>query len=45
MISHVFVDTPLLALLTLSTSEYAIDCDVPLSRSFKVNETGSTAVM
>jgi hypothetical protein len=44
MINHVFVETPP-ALLTLSTSEYAIDCEAPAFESFRINETGSTEVI
>jgi len=44
IINHVFVETPP-ALLTLSTSEYAIDCDVPAFGSLRLKETGSTEVI
>jgi hypothetical protein len=45
MINHVFVETPSPALLTLSTSEYAIDCDVPAFETLRLKETGSTEVI
>jgi len=45
MINQVFVETPPLALLTLSTSEYAIECDVPVFESVRLKEAGPTEVI
>src|SRR4030095_2639536 len=44
-INQVFVETPLPALLTLSPSEYALDCDVPVFESVRLKEAGPTEVI